>query len=265
MALRDEILADSPSVYWRLGETIGTSTMATEVGTLSGTYDATNPPTLETASLIASDTANKCADFDGVNDKATRADDALLDLASNFAIEAWVTTDSVAAGDAKWLGKGTIGANGYAVGRQGANPVFSNMGVAHYVFSGVTLVVGTTYHMVFSFNSTFDVTLYLNGVSQGEVLGSTAVAVNATALFLGSSTGAAEWWDGKVDEVAIYPATLSAARALAHYNAANTAASTQYSRPDADVTTTGWTTTPLWSKIDEAVADDADFITATAV
>jgi hypothetical protein len=34
--------------------------------------------------------------------------------------------------------------------------------------------------------------------------------------------------------------------------------------PDADVTTTGWTAAPLWSKVDEEVADDGDFITSTA-
>jgi hypothetical protein len=34
---------------------------------------------------------------------------------------------------------------------------------------------------------------------------------------------------------------------------------TQFARPDADITT-DWTTTPLWSKVDEASADDADFI-----
>jgi hypothetical protein len=38
----------------------------------------------------------------------------------------------------------------------------------------------------------------------------------------------------------------------------------QQIRPDADVTTTGWTTAPLYSKVDEAVADDGDFITSTA-
>lgn len=38
----------------------------------------------------------------------------------------------------------------------------------------------------------------------------------------------------------------------------------QQIRPDADVATTGWTTTPLFSKVDEATTDDADFITSTA-
>lgn len=36
-------------------------------------------------------------------------------------------------------------------------------------------------------------------------------------------------------------------------------------RPDADVTTTGWATTPLWSKVEEDPASDADFVTSTAV
>jgi hypothetical protein len=39
----------------------------------------------------------------------------------------------------------------------------------------------------------------------------------------------------------------------------------QQVRPDADVTTTGWTTAPLWSKVDEEVASDGDFISSTAV
>lgn len=34
---------------------------------------------------------------------------------------------------------------------------------------------------------------------------------------------------------------------------------TQFARPDADITTQ-WTTTPLWSKMDEVSADDTDFI-----
>ena len=36
----------------------------------------------------------------------------------------------------------------------------------------------------------------------------------------------------------------------------------QYARPASDITT-DWTTTPLWSKLDEVSPDDADFITGT--
>ena len=36
----------------------------------------------------------------------------------------------------------------------------------------------------------------------------------------------------------------------------------QFARPSSDITT-GWTTTPLWSKLDEEIPDDGDFITGT--
>ena len=38
----------------------------------------------------------------------------------------------------------------------------------------------------------------------------------------------------------------------------------QLMRPDADITTTNWSTAPLWSKIDEVTPSDADLITALA-
>src|SRR3970040_543328 len=37
----------------------------------------------------------------------------------------------------------------------------------------------------------------------------------------------------------------------------------QYARPAADITLGSWTTSPLWSKIDETSFDDADFIHST--
>ncbi len=38
---------------------------------------------------------------------------------------------------------------------------------------------------------------------------------------------------------------------------------TQYARPDGLITLGSWTVTPLWDKIDEVVADDADYISST--
>lgn len=39
---------------------------------------------------------------------------------------------------------------------------------------------------------------------------------------------------------------------------------TQYARPSSDVSNSGWATAPLWSKVDEVVADDADLISASS-
>lgn len=37
----------------------------------------------------------------------------------------------------------------------------------------------------------------------------------------------------------------------------------QYARPDSDITTGDWTSVPLYAKVDEVAASDADFISAT--
>jgi len=41
-------------------------------------------------------------------------------------------------------------------------------------------------------------------------------------------------------------------------------AANQFAFPVADITTTGWTVTPLWSKLDEQFADDSDLVTGVA-
>lgn len=41
-----------------------------------------------------------------------------------------------------------------------------------------------------------------------------------------------------------------------------TAQAAQFARPDADVTTGTWTTTPLWQQVDEAIRDDGDLVTS---
>lgn len=38
------------------------------------------------------------------------------------------------------------------------------------------------------------------------------------------------------------------------------AAPVQFLRPDSDIDVAGWTTAPLWSKIDEVTPADGDFI-----
>lgn len=60
-----------------------------------------------------------------------------------------------------------------------------------------------------------------------------------------------------------WPAGSDATDTQEHSTYIEYTASGQQLRPDADVTTTGWTTTPLWSKIEETSADGT-VITATA-
>ena len=59
---------------------------------------------------------------------------------------------------------------------------------------------------------------------------------------------------------------LSASAGVSTASATVTTPTTdQFGRPTADIAAAGWVVTPLWSKLDEVTASDADFVTGVAV
>jgi Concanavalin A-like lectin/glucanases superfamily len=211
---RDVLLSQNPIAVWPLDEAVGATTMA-DVGPngLNGTYDATNPPVLRSSPLVTTEDRT-CGSFNGTNQKSAVNDNNLLDLVNSFSATAVVTTTSIAAGEYRWMGKGTVGANGYSFGRQAAKPCMFNMGVAAYVFSGFNLVVGTKYHMGFVFDAAQDVTCYINGSSVGLVTGATNITPGTAQLFIGVSDSAVggEFWGGKIQYPALFGSILTAAQ-----------------------------------------------------
>jgi Concanavalin A-like lectin/glucanases superfamily len=214
--------------YYRLNEPSGSTMSDSGPNGLNGTYDATNPPTLNQTGLLTSEgTSGKCALFDGVNDRAAVADNSLLDFdLQDFTLEAWVkpTTVGVAAGgnEHRWLGKGTVGVAGYSAGRTLANPSFFNMGHTVYTFSNYTLVAGTVYHMVFTISgdATNTVTCFING-AQIAAPQTGASAMNATSdpLRIGVSDAviSGEAWDGQIQHVALYNRRVTEDKIYRHY------------------------------------------------
>lgn len=88
MAYRDEVLADNPVAYWRLGEAAGVGTAADEVGALPGTYTGTL--TLETAGALSGD-ADTAVDFLGTGyvTWGTAGWRSVLSGASAVTLELW--------------------------------------------------------------------------------------------------------------------------------------------------------------------------------
>lgn len=88
--------------------------------------------------------------------------------------------------------------------------------------SATALTMGQTYHVVYSYDATANsMTLYVNGAQVATVGGVTLTSGTTEILRIGSISGTAdERWAGTLDEAALYTAPLSAARVLAHYNAA---------------------------------------------
>lgn len=67
---------------------------------------------------------------------------------------------------------------------------------------------------------------------------------------------------GVIDEVSLFNHVLSLTDIQAIYDMGTVAARNQLIRPDADVATTGWTTTPLFSKLNDS--NDTTFVSSTA-
>jgi hypothetical protein len=106
-------------------------------------------------------------------------------------------------------------------------------------------------------NAAIWIGLWFNGVNHRYVYdtpGGNTSRYDAAMLTYSSSGDAPSSWDTAGDT----PATQEKSLYVVYSGAV-----TQKLRPDADVTTTGWTSTPLWSKIEETSADGT-VITATA-
>lgn len=214
-----EVLADSPIVYYRLGDSGSTMVDASGNGR-DGTYTAV---TLGTAGLLAGD-PDTAATFDGTTSYGTRAYDAAMGV-STFSAEAIITPSSVTG--TRTMASRHIslpGGSGQLVLRLDGNLIrfYIKDGTSSFFFatSSVNAAIGLTQHVVGTYDGA-TIRVYVNGVQTG----STAhVGVNnsGTAPFdVGCSHGTAsapsEFFAGVLDEVALYSGALSPQRIAAHY------------------------------------------------
>lgn len=219
MAYADEVAADSPVAYWRLG------TGATDVNDSSGNgRNLTKVGTVtEVAGLLVGD-ANTARSLPGNSSNYYEAaDNAAFDFLNNavFTIEAWVNITTADTTFRRILGHENA-TDGWNLGVRSGTGFFINRiggsGGSVLGFTPVTSLTGVTYHVVGTYDGT-SLHLYVNGVevagpdTSTELMGAVANTVR-TGAFTGSAFA-----NGVFDELAVYSTRLSAARILAHYNA----------------------------------------------
>lgn len=209
------IQADSPSGYWRLADPSGTAAVRT-VGAVDGVH--VNTPTLGVASLLPGST-----DLAVAYTSASLEDTTFTGLADWGAgpvtLEMWFKR-----GNATHLDYGLIARPGTSTTQWQVN-IQGATGVIRLGFgTGSALSVPTywdtlAHHLAITKDATTTgVKIYVDGADvTGAVVGATP----------GSNTGvvnlavdlASDFFEGSIDELAIYPSALSAARVLAHYQA----------------------------------------------
>lgn len=198
--------------YWRLDETTGT-VAADSKGTNTGTYVAA--PTLGAATALVGDNGTAVT-FNGSTQYITVPDAAALDYGDVFTLEAWVKTTAVV--ETSLIHKGT-GPGALSMTASGF-PRISIPGSAHVLQATQAINDGAWHFVVVTKNGSAR-RVYVDGFdkSPGTPPADATATNNTTALVIGGTPFATQLLSGSVDEVAVYNVALSAATALAHYNA----------------------------------------------
>lgn len=213
------IIGDQPTLYWRLDETGATAVdeISEEVGTISGGVTSIAGP-------LAG--GNAAMHFDGTG-KIVPATNFRLH-AGSWSVEGWFKRVAVPGGGndfESWWSNGHftngafylgVHAGGTAQGQWiGATPSFIDSGI-----SGLT---GAWHHMVVTYDGA-RWRLYMDGVLRTN----DAVTAATEPWPTPQQPGCIAWepnrnrfWTGDVDEVAIYPYTLTDEQIAVHYAAAS--------------------------------------------
>lgn len=223
MTYASEVLADSPLLYWRLGDASGTTATDSSGNGRHGTYAGS--PTLGTTGLLSSD-SDTAVTFDGVDDSVTYADTTNL---TNFSIEAWIKTTAT--------GERVIASRYNSASAEqmfmleldslGRASIIIRTGTGASAISGsAALNDGLRHHIVATFNNATDaVVLYVDGVSAATGSRTGNLVTFDTPFVVGAWGGGTVRFSGVIDEVAHYSTVLSSTRVAAHYAAGTAVAS----------------------------------------
>lgn len=224
-----EVMADSPSAYWRVSS-----------GGLVDIVGSADIPTLPSGVSVSDgilpSVAGQSLTFTGANAIAIPAGSWAPTGNSDRSMELWFsTTIAPATGSSSkafpgLLGYGTTGTTRRSfffrpAGAVEATPadrayVVWTWGDDLYVTGSVDWNTGAPLHAMVTYKgSTRNLRLYLNGLLVGQkTLGANLDTPAGTTFLIGGNAVGVPW-QGKLQEIAMYSTEVSAARVLAHYDA----------------------------------------------
>jgi hypothetical protein len=232
------IMADTPIGYWRLGENSTNPIAADSSGSTTLHNGIYSRGVIPAAKGAVNGDPNTGASFDGMTSFVDILGGATpnpnpFNLTVSFSLEAWVINngpiESTTAGrilSTRVLPPGSSGGYGLGVLTSNNNVRFTTFGVKDYDSAATTIPAdGNWHHIVLVFDSTFTANFYLDGQLM-DTVGSTGPAnPSPTDLHIGKNPVADgslfyEYWNGSIDEVAVYNYEMSAQQVTAHYQAA---------------------------------------------
>jgi hypothetical protein len=217
------ILNDGTISYWRLGETSGTTAADSSTGGNPGTI--TGGVTLGVPGALTSD-SNTAMSFNGSSGYISVPDKSNLDMTGDFTLEAWAKPTVVNDGiDHAIIAKGGTCGNScfqYRLYQSRYNTwrgILYNGSTSNVIDSPGAPTAGVWTYLALT-RSGSTVTLYVNGTAVKTMTLSPALNTSTGILALGrQGSGSADYFNGSIDEAAVYNKALSATQVLNHFNA----------------------------------------------
>jgi len=219
------VMADSPSAYWRMGETSGSVAVDATANANNGSYKGGF--TLNQPGAIAGD-PNGAIAFNGSNGFAVIPASSSLNLTGALTLEAWVkfaSTNGIQAIVNKGDGVSAAGSAYELAWIPGTGLGFQTFigGTRVDADQNITPATNQWYDLIGTRTSAGIVSFYVNGQlvatanDGGAALNNPAVNLGLGAA--GNGSGQLPF-NGSLDEVAVYPTALSASQVAAHWQAA---------------------------------------------
>lgn len=202
-----------PQGHWQLDNNPNDNSGNADNGTFFGT------PT-SVASLVSTAAGGVSAmNFNGTTQYMTIPHTSLLDVGDKFAVEFWIKPAAFT-GSPRILARGTNGIDIY-LDTAGVLKLQQTGGVTTLnVSSSISLVAGTTYHVVVQKNGATS-KIYINGVDRTVFNNAVTFVDTANAYTVArqeASVGVSNFLNAVLDELAIYERMLTPAEILEHYN-----------------------------------------------
>jgi hypothetical protein len=232
------ILADNPIGYWPLGES-STNSIAVDLSVTgwNGIYSRGVTSGVPGAINNGPDTAATLDGMSGYIDMYGGAANP-YNLSNSFTLEAWVINAGPSEGastgrifDTRILPTSpTAGGYGFGVLTSNNQMRFTTYGIQDYDSNVVVPVDGAWHHVVVVFDQFNAANFYLDGVFQQSISGNAPAAPSPSPLNIGRAPiangssskppqGFSQYWNGSINEAAIYDQELMADQIAAHYNA----------------------------------------------
>jgi len=222
LTYRARVLADQPLAYWRFGEASGLTARDESPNHNDAVYASSSGCTRGAVGAIANDN-DTAVIFDGTTCDVSASESLDFPGRAPFTLEAWAKPRIYDSTYRMVFGKPWVNSDGYqqfgVFFRQaiGHGLVFErNVNDGQDVAAFANPQAGAFVHVVAVYDGS-QMVLYVNGIGAGAAPDSRSQVYKPVPLHVGSN-GLENYFDGVLDEVAVYGTALSAGTVLDHYS-----------------------------------------------